>query len=96
MDLNVYRAAPLNPEKAKVIVGAFAAWGIEFPSLSKGRSKSNSYRVETPQSLTAEKEFEALLSTPISASNCARGSKPSGFFTFHTTSTLRLENTTSR
>jgi hypothetical protein len=28
MDLNVYRAVPLNPDKAKLIVGAFGAWGI--------------------------------------------------------------------
>ena len=30
MDVNVYRAAPLQADKAQLIAGAFAAWGIQL------------------------------------------------------------------
>jgi hypothetical protein len=30
VDLNVYRAAPLDPEKAAAIAGAFKNWGIDL------------------------------------------------------------------
>jgi hypothetical protein len=30
VDLNIYRAAPLDPEKAEVIASAFKRWGIEL------------------------------------------------------------------
>jgi hypothetical protein len=30
VDLNIYRAAPLDPEKAALIAGAFKKWGIDL------------------------------------------------------------------
>lgn len=35
VDLNLYRAAPLDPEKASAIAGAFKNWGIDLSLPSK-------------------------------------------------------------